>query len=78
MDWKTVGEIEMIGKKLKEWHKKQKPVIKEIVKLERKHGMELVRAAVSRHYAKVREEQKRVHAIRRMERELEELKKQKL
>lgn len=68
----------MIGKKLKEFHRKQQPIIREILKLEKKYGMELVRGAFTRHFIKVREEQKRLKEIKKMEGELEILRRSKL
>ena len=64
-------------KKLRELHKSQQPIIREIIKLEKRYGLELTRSACFRHYSKVREEQKRLKAIEIAERELEQLRKQK-
>jgi hypothetical protein len=59
----------------REWRKKQKLVIKDLNKLERKYGTPLLKSSISRKLMEDRETEKRIKDIARMEEELRELKK---
>ena len=65
----------MDKKTLREFKKKSRVVIKDLKGLEKKYGEEVSRYSMRKHLTQVMEEQKRIKEIKKLENELEELRK---
>jgi len=68
-------KLTQIQKKKKEFEKKRNQAIKDLEKIEKKHGHKIFRSACNRKLTIDREKKKRLEKIKKMEKELSKLRK---